>query len=329
MISSQPKQPGFTRFLPFFFFIIPVFLLSCFKTKQKHISPPGQVLTNVQYGTALTEANKQQALDLDIYMPAGSSAGKSYPLFVMIHGGGFKEGDKKEMESHCSLLAGAGYVGVSINYRLGWSGSDSKKCEGDTTAEYFALYRAVQDANAALRFLVLKAKEYHIDTSRIYIGGGSAGSTIAMYTHYLPAPEAAALMPNESRQLGKLNEGDNALRNTFAIKGILNLWGGIGDSAIISCANAVPMISFHGTADSISPYNIGREFSCAMYPVALGSACISRQLARYNVPYRLYLKTGAAHAPAAYHAPVTIPAAVDFFAGFGKDAEPKGKVIVE
>ena len=317
------------RVSPCFLLLIPIFFLSCFKTKTKDVPPPGQVFTDVLYGTALTEANKLQPLGMDIYMPAGNDAGKSYPLFVMIHGGGFKEGDKKEMKSHCSLLAGSGYIAVSINYRLGWRGSDNKKCEGDTVGEYFALYRAVQDANAALRFLVSKQKEYHIDTSRIYIGGGSAGSTIAMYTHYMPASEAAVLLPVECKQLGKLNEGDNALRDTFTIKGIVNLWGGIGDSALINRSNAVPMISFHGMSDPLSPYDIGREFSCAAYPVALGSACISRQLARYNVPYRLYLKKGAAHAPAAYHAPVTIPAAVSFFDDLRKGEELKGKVMVE
>lgn len=322
---SQPAQVLFCLFCSF-----SIFFSSCSKSKQKEVPPPGQVFKDVQYGTGLTDENRQQVLNLDIYMPAHAGANRKYPLFLMIHGGGFKEGDKQEMASHCSLLADSGYIGVSINYRLGWSGGgDTRKCEGDTLAEYSSLYRAVQDANAALRFLVSKQQEYHIDTSRIYIGGGSVGGTIAMYTHYVPASKATGLLPDESKRLGQLNEGDNPIRDSFTIKGILNLWGGMGDSTLITRANAVPTIFFHGTADPLSPYDIGREFSCAVYPVALGSACLSRQLARYGVPYQLYLKKEAAHAPAAFHAPVTIPLATAFFNKLNKGEHPADKAVME
>ena len=301
---------------------------SCSKTKNNQITAPGQTFTNLQYGSAPDAAGREEKLTMDIDLPKAVSADTRYPVMLLIHGGGFAEGDKKEMASHCSVLADSGYIGVTINYRLGWQ-RGAAKCEGDISSEYDALYRAVKDANAALRFLAAHAAIYHIDTSRMYIGGGSAGATIAMYTAYMSPYVAAQLLPQPFAKLGALNGVDNKDNHTFTIKGILNLWGGIGDSALINPSDALPMISFHGMADPVSPYDTGHEYSCDAFPKAFGSACLSRQLAFYQVPYVCYLKKGAVHAPAAYKAPVVMPLAIRFFNAVHSHAATENKVITE
>lgn len=307
-----------------FFLLCVVVCSSCFKTKNKVIAAPGQTFMNVPYAIAPDWNGIQKPLTLDVYLPAGAKEGDQYPLMLMIHGGGFNEGDKKDMSSHCSVLADSGYVGVSMNYRLGWQ-RGANPCEGDTLSEYNALYRAIQDANAALRFLISNAGDYHIDTSRIFIGGGSAGSVIALYTNYLQDDLAKERFPDSYKKFGSLHSGGN----DFSIKGILNLWGGMGDTALINSYNAVPMISFHGTADLSSPADTGHEFSCAALPKAYGSTCLSRQLLRYHVPYQLHLKKGAAHAPAAYKAPFVMPLVIRFFNGITNGSYSPSATLVE
>lgn len=311
-----------------FLFGFLLLLASCSKKDKISVPAPGITYRDVPYGTAPDSGGSKRSLTMDIDMPAHVIDSASYPLIVLIHGGGFNEGDKKEMASHTSLFADSGYVSVSINYRLGWRAGASR-CDGDTLSQYEALYRAVQDAKAALRFLVAKQKDYHIDTSRIFIGGGSAGSTIAMYTTYFTDSLASQLFPALYAHFGSLNGSGNLFNNTCTIKGVLDMWGGIGDSTLITARNAVPMISFHGTADKLSPYDAGREFSCDAFPMAFGSACLSRQLAKYGVPCEVHLKKDAAHAPAAYHAPVTVPLAVQFFNQLKEKQPLASRIIME
>jgi acetyl esterase/lipase len=88
-------------------------------------------------------------------------------LFVWIHGGGFRAGDKTP--ANPMLLEEFHKAGVSvasINYRL--SG--------------IAPYPAqMHDSARAIQFLRSKAAEWNIDPNRIAVGGGSAGSGISQW----------------------------------------------------------------------------------------------------------------------------------------------------
>ena len=77
---------------------------------------------------------------------------------VHIHGGGFWGGSKSAR--HAVRYAEAGFIGVSINYRL--SG----------VAPFPA---AVQDCKAAIRWLRANAEKYQIDAAHIGIWGTSTG----------------------------------------------------------------------------------------------------------------------------------------------------------
>ncbi|MFZ5829398.1 MAG: alpha/beta hydrolase fold domain-containing protein [Planctomycetota bacterium] len=89
------------------------------------------------------------------------------PLFVWIHGGGFRGGDKNSIPA--DLLKGcldAGISCASINYRL------------TDTAPYPA---QMLDSARAIQFLRSKAKEWNLDPNRFAAGGGSAGSGISQW----------------------------------------------------------------------------------------------------------------------------------------------------
>lgn len=293
--------------------ILCLFILhSCSKNNPDSPEHTLTNLQNVQYAAAPDTNGVQQLLLMDIYFPAGARTGTKYPLVLFIHGGAFVEGKKEDVSNHCQILADSGFVAATINYRLGWR-NGTNKCEGDTASKRLAIYRAIQDANAALRYLVIKAGDYAIDTSHIFIGGSSAGAGTALLTTYCTDAVAQQLAPTERAALGPVNTSGNTISNSFTIKAVANLWGALPDSNLISWTMAKPMISFHGIGDDVVPYDYGRSGNCPNYGMEFGSACLSRRLYAINTPCILHLKEGAGHRPDLYTAAYTMSRIVPFF----------------
>lgn len=109
---------------------------------------------------------EDRAEKLDLYLPASRPAGARSPALVWIHGGGWKGGAKSDgrVRQICTIAAQAGYVAVSIDYKLGAG----------------AWPVNLHDGKNAVRFLRTKADELGIDPDRIAVGGGSAGGHLAL-----------------------------------------------------------------------------------------------------------------------------------------------------
>ncbi|SMD32282.1 Acetyl esterase/lipase [Reichenbachiella faecimaris] len=101
-------------------------------------------------------------LMLDLYRPEKQT--QNLPVIFMIHGGGWKSGDKYHMQVLGIVLASKGYVTVAIEYRL------------SAEAPYPA---AVLDVEAAMQWTVEYAKELHIDTAGFILLGCSSGGQLA------------------------------------------------------------------------------------------------------------------------------------------------------
>jgi hypothetical protein len=291
-----------------YLYLVLTVLISCTKTTNSGKEIPGgdtitgiplSNLSNIEYGTNKDTSGNLVSLMMDLYFPTGAKTGDKNPLVMMIHGGTYLNGDKADLQRECQILADSGFVVASINYRLGWR-AGATTCGGDSASEMHAAYRALQDANAALRFLVANEIAFSVDTSWVFIGGSSAGSLLALNTSYIPNYIAAAYLPAEYANLGAINNAGNNLTNDFKIKGICNMWGALPDSNLIFATSAVPTISFHGTDDNEVPYDIGYNESCPNYIRLYGSACIHRRLVYYHVPVISNFVIGAGHAPAVY-----------------------------
>lgn len=105
----------------------------------------------------------------DMYFPAEMPKAKRLPAMLVIHGGGFNDGDKarpREINFATNLVAN-GYVVMSINYKL-------RKRQGETTWP-----QPVLDAKAAVRWLRKNADKLGIDSDRIGAMGGSAGGNLS------------------------------------------------------------------------------------------------------------------------------------------------------
>ena len=98
---------------------------------------------------------------LDLYLPKNRKTGEKSPAILLIHGGGWKEGDKRQPREieFGTTLAENGYVAASINYALRSAGK-------------FPLN--LQDCKNGIRYLRCHAEELGIDPTRIAVMGGSA-----------------------------------------------------------------------------------------------------------------------------------------------------------
>ncbi len=99
---------------------------------------------------------------MDIYLPPNT--GKSTPVIINIHGGGWNHG-VKEAQGGFNTYFKAGFAVANVEYRL--------------TAQAQAP-AAVEDIRCALIYLIKNAAELNIDKNKIVIMGGSAGGHLAL-----------------------------------------------------------------------------------------------------------------------------------------------------
>lgn len=248
---------------------------------------------DVPYGKNVDVNGTMDTLKCDIYQPAGDTS-RSRPLLVLTHGGSFTTGDKSEPDivRLCVAFASRGYVTASINYRLGIT-----TISGNELAR--ANIRAVQDERAAVRYFRSRADSLRIDTSLIFAGGTSAGAFTAIQHAYLDQSEIPAA--TDTSGLGGLEGTSGTPGYSSRLRGVINLWGAIGDTAWIN-AGDLPIVSIHGTADNTVPYGAGWVFGISGIYWVYGSASIHHRSVGRGVYSVLRLFPGMGH-----QFPVTSP----------------------
>jgi len=280
-----------------------VFFWSCSKSDyQRPVPPPpsgfkGKVITNLVYANSRNWVGQNQDLALDIYFPTTEIPTTRYPLIVFFHGGGYITGDKEISKDECEGLASKGFIVATVNYRLGYRQNSRDSCDESTLPGiYAAFYRGQQDARASLRYLVANADKYAIDTSWIFIEGPSAGAGMALGLAYYTQDTLNHYLPGIADTLGLLDNSGNNLKTTYSFKGIGSMWGGLLFSdAVITSANAIPAIFFHGELDGIDPWDVGHLFTCDNFPLHYGSKALYDRLISFGVPSVAHIDPLAGH----------------------------------
>ena len=231
-------------------------------------------------------------LDMDIYEPEGDTETQR-PVIIFIHAGAFFSGHN-ELDDVVSLSIAAakrGYVAVSINYRLGLNILSTYSGER-------AVYRGVQDASAAVRYLKEFSGEYNIDENNIFEWGSSAGSFIGLHLAYSEDDERpeSTYGGGGDPDLGCIDCEGNLYDHESRPKALVSCWGAIGDLDWIDPENDVPSILFHGTSDLIVPYNSGFPFSLnILLPIVYGSNLIQGRLSELGIENEFYGEEGQPH----------------------------------
>jgi len=128
-------------------------MAACYKG-QKKFPPADRSIYDVKYATGYPG---EEYLVLDIHMP---DAARDLPVLVYIHGGGWTEGDKSQMDVWAKRMSRHGYVVFNVNYRL---------------APQYPFPAAVNDCLGAIAWIKEHASEYGGNANRLGVTGGSAG----------------------------------------------------------------------------------------------------------------------------------------------------------
>lgn len=122
---------------------------------------PQQTAYTVAKDVVFTPANWPQRLLADVYVPAGKGP---FPAVLVIHGGGWEEGDREQVQSIAERVAERGYVVMNVTYRL---------------SPAYRFPDAVYDVQQAARWLRAHASEYQVDATHVGAFGYSAGAHLA------------------------------------------------------------------------------------------------------------------------------------------------------
>jgi sialate O-acetylesterase len=231
---------------------------------------------------------------LDLYYPAEHPNNKCWPAVVIIHGGGWVEGDKvsKRDLNIASNLVKAGFVCASINYKLGpksWP-------------------QNLYDCKTAVRFLRANANQYNIDPNHIGVIGGSAGGHLATMVGL--TGDDSKLDPG--KPYASISTRVQAVVDLYGVTNLLTRQettssgkptGKLKDATaprVLGCGRAEcpelwkqaspinhvskddpPFLIFHGTADTTVDYEQSNE--------------LAQRLKEVGVEYHLQLIDGAPH----------------------------------
>jgi len=154
-------------------------------------------------------------LKMTLYLPEDRDLGPR-PGIVLIHGGAWILGSRYQLLWYCRQFARAGFVVMTIDYRL---------------MPRYAFPKCLHDSKAAVRWLRLNAEELHVDPDRIAAFGESAGGHLAAFL---------AATNSDNRFDGTENLGVSA-----AIRAAISLYGPVD----LTCYRDLPS---HGPLENMT-----------------------------------------------------------------------------
>jgi acetyl esterase/lipase len=154
LIFSQPSDTSFT--------IYNAALKVTKEYPQAELVLPKLIQTVQEIKNIVYTSYGSRNLHLDIYSPAKKN--KLYPAVLLIHGGGWRSGNREMEIPMAQFLASNGYIAATVEYRLSVE----------------ALYPApLIDINAAIIWLRANSNLFKIDPNKIVLYGCSSGGQLA------------------------------------------------------------------------------------------------------------------------------------------------------
>lgn len=199
---------------------------------------------------------------LDAYVPNGK---KTRPGILVVHGGAWRSGSKRQLAYYARELAGRGYAAFAIDYRL---------------APEFPFPAQIEDCRSAVRWVRQNAKKYGVDSGRIGAIGYSAGGHLVALLGCTGTDEKH----KQSRVQAVVAGGAPCdFRNLPERSRILAYWlGGTRDqlpdlykaaspAAFVSAASP-PMFFYNGADDRLVKPDSPREMVEALQAVKVDAA---------------------------------------------------------
>lgn len=222
------------------------------------------VAANVPYGLSGEET-------ADVYQLPGDNT-KKRPAVLLIHGGGWRSGDKAGYSGYAKKLAAKGIASVSINYRL---------FREDAGVNHWPAQ--IQDVQLAVRWLRANASTYGIDPNRICAWGDSAGGHLALLLgsmNTVKPGDRSHLYADQSPSVkcvidmfGPTHLASPSLNNLRSYLTVLlggkspeqapKIWEEASPAAIANKASA-PTLIVHGLTDDVVSFEQAKDMKAAL-----------------------------------------------------------------
>ncbi len=287
----------------------------CFLAGAQNLPPiPETVIheANVAY------SNVGGKMEMDIVRPRQGTA-EPRPAIVLVHGGGFRAGNRQSYLPVAIRLAERGYVAATVSYRL---------------APRNQFPAPVHDVKAAVRFLRANAAKYGIDPERIGAMGGSAGGHLVLFLGLTggveefegsgPNREFSSRVSCVVDYYGPTDFTQSYSKSVDAAAVLPQFLGGDLDhnrAAHIRASplnwvtpNAVPILSIHGTKDTYVAYE--------------QSLWLMERLIAAGVPAELESIPGAGHGFKGADAERAEKRAFEFFDKQLKERVPQRHILI-
>jgi acetyl esterase/lipase len=224
-------------------------------------------------------------LPLDFYRATASSTGRGAPCVIVVHGGGWDSGDRKQLPHFNDWLAQHGYAVAAISYRL------APKHQWPAQRD---------DILAAITFLKNRATELRIDPTRLVMLGRSAGGQIALtvaYTANDPAIRGAVgFYAPSDLVFGYVNTHENdAIKSPSLMRQYL---GGTPDSARANYESAGPLnhvtratpptLLLHGENDALAWYRHSVRLEARLTEMGVPCVFVSLPWATHAFDFNLH-----------------------------------------
>jgi pectinesterase len=217
--------------------------------KKKAADPEGQALRRAVPDSVKVVRNivyaryGEREVRLDLYLPKQPAAEK-IPCIVVIHGGGWRSGDKTRFAAQAADLADKGFAAACIGYRL---------------LPEVSFPAPVVDCKAAVRWVRANAGKHGIDPGRIGATGGSAGGHL---TAMLATSHKARELEGEGGNAGVSSRIQAAVAMATPADLTRNAGRQNLDPAVARLVSPVthvdkdsaPMLLLHSDADATVPY---------------------------------------------------------------------------
>lgn len=242
------------------------------------------------YETHTYYSDDSTSLELDLFLP--DTFQENSPLFIFVHGGGFSGGKRSGGREICQFMADNGIPAATITYTLYMKGK-SFGCDGILSEKVKAIQMAAYHTRIATDWFIKKANDIGIDTSKIFLGGSSAGAETVLQ---------AAFWDRSSS-----NFFPDTLSSTFKYAGVISGAGALLDINMINEHTKMPVLCYHGTCDPLVPYHIAPHHYCSQissgYMMMFGGLAIHERLSELNESTQLmsYCGEGHKHAGTAFH----------------------------
>lgn len=220
-------------------------------------------------------------LKLDFYPAVGRTPA---PCVVVIHGGGWDDGDRGQVPQFNDWLARKGYAVADISYRLAPG----------------AVWPAQRDdVAAAIAFIKGHASGWGVDATRLVVVGRSAGGQIAEASAYALGDPAirgviALYAPADMRFAWEWGRSDDVLNSLQLLRQFL---GGPPESAgpnydsasgiLLVGPKSPPTLLIHGTIDTLVWHRQSTRLAARLSEAGVPNLLVSLPWATHALEYNL------------------------------------------